>query len=141
MQRAAGQRENGGNGARCYHVDIVWPNLEWIGGEASQMRWIGMIGIGIVFVIGFVTAAVWAESAGEGRQLFFSQGCYGCHRVGVAGTPIANDLSHVGAKYTESELAKWLRDPAAQKPRAHMPRLALQEDEIRALAAYLATLK
>jgi cytochrome c1 len=34
-----------------------------------------------------------------------------------------------------------LRDPAAQKPTAHMPRLALQEDEIRALAAYLATLR
>jgi cytochrome c oxidase subunit 2 len=105
------------------------------------MRWIGIIAIGIIFVIGCVTVAVWAESAGEGRQFFFSQGCYGCHRVGAAGTPIANDLSHVGAKYTESELAKWLRDPAAQKPRAHMPRLALQEDEIRALAAYLATLK
>jgi hypothetical protein len=31
-----------------------------------------------------------------GRTVFFSQGCYGCHRLGVAGTPIANDLSHVG---------------------------------------------
>ena len=105
------------------------------------MRWLRMTGIGIVFVIEFVTAAVWAESAGDGRQVFFSQGCYGCHRIGAAGTPIANDLSHVGNKYTESQLASWLRDPAAQKPRAHMPKLALQEDEIRALAAYLATLK
>ena len=105
------------------------------------MRWIGMIGIGIVCVIGFVTAAVRAESVGEGRQLFFAQGCYGCHRIGAAGTPIAYDLSHIGGKYTESQLASWLRDPAAQKPRSHMPRLALQEDEIRALAAYLATLK
>ena len=105
------------------------------------MRRMGMIVIGMVCMIGFVTAAVRAESAGEGRQLFFSQGCYGCHRVGVAGTPIAYDLSHIGAKYTESQLASWLRDPAAQKPRSHMPRLALQEDEIRALAAYLATLK
>jgi len=69
------------------------------------MRRMGMIVIGIVWVIGFVTAAVRAESAGEGRQLFFSQGCYGCHRVGVAGTPIAYDLSHIGAKYTESQLA------------------------------------
>lgn len=105
------------------------------------MRWMGMIGIGMVFAIGFVTAAARAESADEGRQLFFAQGCYGCHRIGVAGTPIAWDLSHIGSKYTESQLAAWLRDPASQKPRAHMPRLALQEDEIRALAAYLATLK
>jgi mono/diheme cytochrome c family protein len=105
------------------------------------MRWMGLIAIGIVFVIGFVTTAVRSESAGEGRQLFFSQGCYGCHRIGAAGTPIAYDLSHIGGKYTESQLASWLRDPAAQKPRAHMPRLALEENEIRALAAYLATLR
>jgi cytochrome c553 len=141
MQRVAGTHDDERNGARCYHVGIPWPNLEWIGGEASEMRWIGMIGIGTIFVIGFMTVAVWAQSADEGRQMFFSQGCYGCHRIGVAGTPIAWDLSHIGSKYTESQLAAWLRDPASQKPRSHMPRLALQEDEIRALAAYLATLK
>jgi cytochrome c oxidase subunit 2 len=104
------------------------------------MRLLG-IGIGTAAVIGAVAAVVFAQAAGEGRQVFFSQGCYGCHRIGVAGTPIAHDLSHVGSKYTEAELAKWLRDPAGQKPRAHMPRLALQEGEIRALAAYLATLR
>jgi cytochrome c oxidase subunit 2 len=87
------------------------------------------------------TAGAAADGAEEGRLLFFSQGCYGCHRVGVAGTPVAHDLSHIGRKYRESELARWLRDPAAQRPSAHMPRLALNEDEIRALAAYLASLR
>lgn len=76
-----------------------------------------------------------------GRATFFAQGCYGCHRLGVAGTPIAYDLSHVGRKYTEAELEKWLRDPTSQKPTAHMPRLALTDDEIRALARYLASLR
>ena len=85
--------------------------------------------------------AVAADGAEQGKLLFFSQGCYGCHRIGVVGTPIANDLAHVGRKYTESQMAQWLRDPASQKPTAHMPRLALSEDEIRALAAYLATLR
>jgi mono/diheme cytochrome c family protein len=87
------------------------------------------------------TAGAAADGAEEGRLVFFSQGCYGCHRLGVAGTPIAHDLSHIGRKYTESELARWLRDPASQRPSAHMPRLALNEDEIRALAAYLASLR
>jgi cytochrome c1 len=73
--------------------------------------------------------------------VFFTQGCYGCHRLGVAGTPIAYDLSHVGSKYTETELTKWLRDPASQKPTAHMPRLSLSDEEIRALAKYLASLR
>jgi cytochrome c oxidase subunit II len=82
-----------------------------------------------------------SDTAGPGRQVFFLQGCYGCHRLGVAGTPIAHDLSHVGRKYTEADLARWLRDPASQKPTAHMPRLALTEEEIHALAAYLGSLR
>ncbi|MBI1735382.1 MAG: cytochrome c [Candidatus Rokubacteria bacterium] len=77
----------------------------------------------------------------DGRKVFFAQGCYGCHRLGVAGTPIAHDLSHVGRKYSEADLARWLRDPVMQKPTAHMPRLALTEQEIRALAKYLASLR
>lgn len=76
-----------------------------------------------------------------GRAVFFSQGCYGCHRLGAAGTPIAHDLSRIGRKYTEAQLEKWLRDPTSQKPTAHMPRLALTDDEIRALARYLASLR
>lgn len=76
-----------------------------------------------------------------GRKVFFSQGCYGCHRLGVAGTPIAHDLSRVGSKYTEAQLEKWLRDPTSQKPTAHMPWLALTDDEIRMLARYLASLR
>ncbi len=86
-------------------------------------------------------AAQLVRDGDPGRAVFFAQGCYGCHRLGLAGTPIAYDLSHIGRKYTEAELAQWLRDPAKQKPTAHMPRLALTEEEIRALATYLASLR
>jgi mono/diheme cytochrome c family protein len=82
-----------------------------------------------------------ADTLERGRTVFFAQGCYGCHRLGVAGTPIAYDLSHIGSKYSEEQLAAWLRDPVKQKPTAHMPRLALTDDEVRALAAYLASLR
>ena len=81
------------------------------------------------------------DGAEAGRTVFFSQGCYGCHRLGVTGTPIAHDLSRIGRKYTEAQLEKWLRDPTSQKPTAHMPRLALTDDEIRTLARYLASLR
>ena len=81
------------------------------------------------------------DATEPGRKIFFAQGCYGCHRLGAAGTPIAYDLSHVGRKYNEEQLEKWLRDPASQKPNAHMPRLTLTDDEIRALAKYLASLR
>jgi mono/diheme cytochrome c family protein len=76
-----------------------------------------------------------------GRMVFFSQGCYGCHRIGIAGTPIAHDLSHIGRKYSEDQLARWLRDPGAARAGAHMPKVNLSEDEIRALARYLSSLR
>lgn len=69
------------------------------------------------------------------------QGCHGCHTVGKLGTPIGPDLSHVGAKHSEAYLARWLRDPAMQRPAAHMPKLELTEPQIAALVAFLASLQ
>jgi cytochrome c oxidase subunit 2 len=77
----------------------------------------------------------------QGKKLFFAQGCFGCHTVGKVGTPIAPNLSNVGSRYSESYLTQWLRDPASQKPTAHMPKIELTETEIQALASYLASLR
>jgi mono/diheme cytochrome c family protein len=77
------------------------------------------------------------ELVEAGRRAFMNQGCYGCHTVGKVGTPIAPDLSRVGAKYRPEYLARWLRDPAYLRPSAHMPPLELSEEEIRVLAAFL----
>jgi mono/diheme cytochrome c family protein len=82
-----------------------------------------------------------AALASQGKRLFTEQGCYGCHTVGKMGTPIANDLSQAGSKYSESYLRQWLREPQQQKPRAHMPKIQMTEADARALAAYLASLK
>jgi len=79
--------------------------------------------------------------ASQGKRLFTEQGCYGCHTIGKAGTPIANDLSHVGSKYPESYLRQWLREPKQQKARAYMPNIQMTEADARALAAHLASLK
>jgi cytochrome c oxidase subunit II len=77
----------------------------------------------------------------QGRQLFFKQGCYGCHRIGKVGTPLGPDLSHIGAEYSLPYLAGWLRDPASQKRTAHMPKIEITEEEIQSLAAYLSSLR
>lgn len=77
----------------------------------------------------------------QGKQLFFKQGCYGCHTVGKVGTPIGPDLSHVGAQYSLPYLKGWLRDPTSQKRTAHMPKIELTEAEIQTLAAYLSSLR
>ena len=81
------------------------------------------------------------DRADQGRRTFMEQGCYGCHTVGKMGTPIGPDLSYMGAKRSEEYLKNWLRDPASQRPSAHMPRLELTEPQIAALAAFLASLK
>lgn len=77
----------------------------------------------------------------QGQTVFRDQGCYGCHTVGKSGTPIAPDLSRIGARHDEGYLARWLRDPSVQRPTAHMPKLDLSDVEVKALAAYLASLR
>lgn len=98
-----------------------------------------------LFLVGLGACAVLAQEDGgpraRGKRLFTDQGCYGCHTVEKFGTPIAPDLTHVGSKYNLADLTRWLEDPSAQKPTAHMPRIALSESEARALAAYLASLR
>jgi mono/diheme cytochrome c family protein len=81
------------------------------------------------------------ERRESGRRMFMEQGCHGCHTVQKLGTPIGPDLSHLGAKYSESYLRNWLRDPSMQRPSAHMPKLELTEPQIAALAAFLASLE
>lgn len=78
---------------------------------------------------------------GEGKKLFTEHGCYGCHTLGKMGTQIAPDLSRVGLKYDEAFLMRWLRDPKSQKPTAHMPKLDLSDGDIKALAAFLSSLR
>ena len=96
--------------------------------------------------------------ASRGKALFVEKGCYGCHTIGQAGTPIAPDLSHAAAKFGESALIRWLgpsvpeisqgaRVPEVDPARSslsgrpsHMPQILLSDAEARALAAYLASL-
>ncbi len=77
----------------------------------------------------------------EGHDVFFAQGCYGCHTIGAVGTPIGPDLSGIGLKYSHATLVDWLRDPSTQAPAAHMPKLELPPRDIAALAAYLSSLR
>lgn len=112
------------------------PEESWI--MRSHMLWLGL------------TVLIWwsplmaqdrTELIAQGRKFFFDQECYGCHMVGNMGTPIGPDLSQVGSKYPPSYLVEWLRDPATQKPKSLMPKINLSDNEIRALASYLSSLR
>jgi cytochrome c oxidase subunit 2 len=101
--------------------------------------------IALSLAVLFTSAPVFAQEPSgliaRGKELFVEQGCYGCHTMGKMGTPIGPDLSAIGSKHPQAYLERWVRDPSAQKPTAHMPKLDLTEEEVRALAAYLASLR
>jgi mono/diheme cytochrome c family protein len=101
--------------------------------------WLLALGLGLA--CGQLNAQGREAVIAQGRQLFTDMGCYGCHTIGSAGTPIAPDLRRAAARYPEATLARWLRDPSAQEPTRHMPNLELSEAEAGALAAYLASLR
>ncbi len=80
----------------------------------------------------------------EGRRLFDSLGCRGCHLLGDA-DPIPAEarfgpaLDGIGARASRAWLERWLADPKALFPETRMPDLRLAEAERSALAAFLST--
>lgn len=88
----------------------------------------------------------------RGEALFTQKTCANCHTV--AGTEaqanVGPNLTHVASQETlltgilentPNNLARWLKNPQAIKPGAHMPDFLLTPDEINALVAYLQSLK
>ena len=102
---------------------------------------VSLLALGVSVSCGRLNAQGRETLIAQGKQLFTDKGCYGCHTIGTAGTPIASDLRGTAARYPETTLTRWLRDPAAQEPTRHMPNLALSEAEAAALAAYIASLR
>jgi cytochrome c oxidase subunit 2 len=89
--------------------------------------------------------------AAQGRQVFTSQACVGCHAIrGVAAGQLGPDLTHFGSRRTIAggmlantppNLARWLKNPPAVKPGSLMPDLGLSDAQVSALVAYLVSLK
>jgi cytochrome c oxidase subunit II len=92
------------------------------------------------------------QQTARGNDVFASAGCGGCHTVrgtGADGT-YAPDLTHVASRTTlaagtiantPANLRRWIRDPQHVKPGNKMPALGLSENDLRAVVAYLETLK
>jgi cytochrome c oxidase subunit II len=98
----------------------------------------------------------------EGRRIFLGGACVACHTI--AGTPARGTIGpnltlfgtrpHLGAgavENTRDNLVRWIRDPPSLKPGALMPGTirgaagvgptGLSDAEVRAVAAYLSSLK
>jgi cytochrome c oxidase subunit 2 len=97
-------------------------------------------------------AAPGSPEADAGRAVFMRKPCGACHTI--RGTAAAGktgpDLTHVGSRRTiaaglfettRGSLAAWIADPQTLKPGNNMPMVPLTSEELRALSAYLESLK
>lgn len=78
------------------------------------------------------------DAAAVGRDLFQAKGCVACHRHdGVPGATggMGPDLTRY--RPDPAFVRDWLRDPSAIRPNTPMPNLALSDEEIAALIAFL----
>jgi cytochrome c oxidase subunit II len=91
----------------------------------------------------------------RGAQAFASLGCIGCHALRYGGTAatgggLGPDLTHVGSRRTiaagaanndPDTLARWIAEPRSIKQGTTMPPTSTDAETLRALAAYLSSLK
>jgi len=87
-----------------------------------------------------------------GYNFVTSRNCSACHAI--AGTPasgtVGPDLTHLASRrslaagsmpMSEGNLYGWVADPQSLKPGNHMPTVGLEPDQLRAVVAYLESLK
>ena len=67
--------------------------------------------------------------------------CQSCHTIGSAGGYVGPNLNNAGNWLTPAWIEAWLRNPQALQSDTIEPRRDLTEEEIRALTAYLMTLR
>src|SRR6266545_6301149 len=77
----------------------------------------------------------------EGKALFEAQSCSACHGEGGEGTAAGSKLIGVGAKMSPEQLAGLLRNPTDKMKDGGMTPLTIKDEEIRAIVAYLNSLK
>ena len=77
----------------------------------------------------FDTAAVKIGDAARGRAMFEGKGgCTVCHRIGLAGSRVAPNLSEIGAARSAGSLQRSLLDPASQMMPINRPVRAVKKD-------------
>ncbi len=78
----------------------------------------------------------------RGREVYEAQGCSACHVLKGTGSAAGPDLTRIGARRDAEWLKRFLKDPSAVRPGSVMPPYGeLPEEELDALARYLASLK
>jgi cytochrome c oxidase subunit 2 len=92
------------------------------------------------------------ETVSAGRDLFQRTSCVNCHTIAGTGANgrFGPDLTHVMSRdtiasgiapNTRENLRRWIRNPDDLKPGSRMPAMNLNDEELDAVTAYLASLR
>lgn len=82
------------------------------------------------------------QMATQGKTLYEGKyQCQSCHTIGTTGGYVGPDLSNIGNWMTPAWIAAWLKDPQALVQGSIEPRRSMTDDEVKALTAYLMTLR
>jgi mono/diheme cytochrome c family protein len=76
----------------------------------------------------------------RGKTLYTSNKCSICHSIGGKGGSTGPALDDAGKKSTMDKLVAFLRDPSSVNPDSSMPAVHGTANDIRAIAAYMASL-
>lgn len=79
--------------------------------------------------------------AAKGKTIFEAQFCNACHGDGGVGTAAAPALVDISAKFTVDQVTNLLKHPTAKMTAGGMPAVDLPPDELKALVAYVESLK
>jgi ubiquinol-cytochrome c reductase cytochrome b subunit len=79
--------------------------------------------------------------AARGKTIFEGQSCNACHGDGGVGTAAAPALLNIAAKVSPAQLAELLKHPTTKMTVGGMPPIELPPDDLKALIAYVESLK
>jgi ubiquinol-cytochrome c reductase cytochrome b subunit len=79
--------------------------------------------------------------AAKGKTIFESQSCNACHGDGGVGTAAAPALAGLFNKLSSEQVAELFRRPSAKMTAGGMPPIDLPPDDLKALIAYIESLK
>lgn len=77
----------------------------------------------------------------EGRKRYEFFNCQNCHKINKKGGDMGPDLSTIGSQRDAAWIESFLTSPQTVKPGTMQPFLPMAVDEIKQIAAYLASLK
>ena len=79
--------------------------------------------------------------AAKGKTIFEANSCNACHGDGGVGTAAAPALIGVSAKLSPDQVAEVFKHPTAKMTAGGMPPVDLPPDDVKALIAYVESLK